>query len=94
VLLDVFVNGVAVLEDAADEGFGKQARLGILGRGRRQFGGLTPLGGTFFIFNGRRLLGAPELSQLEFQVLRRVQIVLKKKLHGAFTRFTSFAHIA
>jgi len=33
-----------------------------------------------------------KLVQGRVQVRRRVQIVLKQKLHGAFTRFTSFSH--
>ena len=30
--------------------------------------------------------------QLQLQLFRRIQVVLKQKLHGAFPRFTSFAH--
>jgi len=36
--------------------------------------------------------GNPELRQLEFEIFRRVQVVLKQKLHCAFARFASFAH--
>ncbi len=30
--------------------------------------------------------------QLQLQIFRRIQVVLKQKLHGAFARFASFAH--
>jgi hypothetical protein len=35
---------------------------------------------------------SPKFIQRPLQILRRIQIVLKQELHGAFARFASFAH--
>ena len=90
--LDALVNCVAVLEDAADERVGEQARLGLLGGRRRQFDRLAPGRRAFFLGDGRGALRVPEFIQRPVQILRRIQIVLKQKLHGAFARFAAFAH--
>jgi hypothetical protein len=60
VFLDVLVNRVAVLQHAADQRVGEQARLGLLGGGRRQFDRLAPGGRAFFPGDGRRALRVPE----------------------------------
>ncbi len=81
-----------MLQRAADERFGEQPHLGLFGRGRRQFGDFAPFGGAFFVLDGGGALGIPERRQFQFQIVRRVQVMLKQKLHGAFARFSSFAH--
>ena len=92
VALDFFVNRVAMFEHAADERVGEQPRLGLLGGRRRQFEWLAPVRRAFFLVNGGGALRIPEFLQRPLQILRRIQVVLKQKLHGAFARFTSFAH--
>jgi len=47
---------------------------------------------ALFVLDRGGTLGIPELRQLEFEIFRRVQVVLKQKLHCAFARFASFAH--
>ena len=94
VLPDARVNFLAVPDDAANERVGKQPRLGLPGGRRRQFVGLAPRCRTFFLGDGRRALRVPEFIERPVQILRRIQIVLKQKLHGAFARFAAFAHIS
>ena len=92
-LLDVPVNRVAVLQHALDERLGKEPRLGLLDRRRRQFDLLAPFGRAgFLVLDGGGALGIPERRQLQLQVGRRIQIMLKQKLHRALARFASFAH--
>jgi hypothetical protein len=88
----VLVNRVAMLEHAADERLGEQPRLGLLGGGRRQLDLLSPMRRAFFLGDGGGALRIPEFIQRPLQILRRIQVVLKQKLHGAFARFASFAH--
>ena len=47
------------------------------------------------LFLGYRagLLGAPEMLQRLLQVLWRIQVVLKEKLHGPLASFTALSHI-
>ena len=92
VLLDVVVNRVAMFERAADERFGEEARLGLVGGGRRQLDGLSPMSRAFVIGDGGGALGVPEFIERPLQILRRTQIMLKQKLDGAFARFAAFAH--
>src|SRR5665213_2194904 len=47
---------------------------------------------ALFVLNRGGTLRIPELRQLEFEIFRRVQVVLKQKLHRAFACFASFAH--
>ena len=52
----------------------------------------APVRRAFFVLDGGGALGIPELRQLQLEIVRRVQVVLKQKLHRAFARFASFAH--
>ena len=90
--LDAFVNDITVLQHAADERFGEQPDLRLVHGRRRQLGFLIPLGEAFFVLDGRRPLGTPELGQLQLEVLGRVQVMLKQELYCAFPRFASFSH--
>jgi hypothetical protein len=92
--LHLFVNRVAVIECAADEGLGEEARFRLGGGGGREFADLPPGGRAFVLGDGGGALGLPEFIQRPAQILRRTQVVLKQELHRAFARFTSFAHSA
>ena len=93
VAFDFFVNRIAMLDHALDERVGEEPRLGLRDGRRWQFGLFAPLGHAgFFILDGGGALGIPENLQLRRQVGQRVQVMLKQKLHGAFARFSSFAH--
>jgi hypothetical protein len=48
---------------------------------------------AFFLGDGGCALRVPKFIQRPFQILRRIQIVLKKELHRVLARFASFAHI-
>jgi hypothetical protein len=92
VAFDFFVNRVAMLQHAANQRLGEQARLGFFDGRRRQFKFFAPMRRALFVLDRGGALGIPELRQLEFEIFRRVQVVLKQKLHRAFARFASFAH--
>ena len=89
VLFDVLVNRVAVLQGAPNQRVGEQARLGLLGGGRRQLDRLAPGGRTFIPGDGGCALRVPKfierpdpgfpagLNRAETKIARHV-----RALHG------------
>jgi hypothetical protein len=53
---------------------------------------LAPGRACFFPRNRRGALGGPEMLQRLLQVLWRIEVVLKKKLHGPLASFTALSH--
>ena len=75
-------------------GSAKQAHRRFARSGRRQFDGLPPVGRAFVSGDGGGALRIPKFVQRSLEVVGRVQIVLKQKLHGAFARLAAFSHSA
>ena len=92
VLLDLGVNGVAVLEGATDERLGEEAHGGLVRGGGRQLGFFAPIGRAFVLGERGGALGVPEFIERRLDVFGRVQVVLEQKLDCAFARFASFTH--
>ena len=76
---------------AADEAVGKLAGGQFRGAGGREVGFQAPGGGGFFLGDGRGALGIPKLVQRLVQVVVWIEVVLKKKLHGAFARLSALS---
>src|SRR5690606_21414168 len=92
VLADLFVDGIAMFEHAADERFGEETDGGLVGGRGWEFDGLAPGRAAFLFRNRGHPLRVPELPQRGFEVVRRIQVVLEQELYSPFPRFSSLAH--
>jgi hypothetical protein len=91
-LLDDAIEFLTILQRPSNQWVGEKPGRGLVRRWRGQFDRLSP-GGSGFIGGQRRgVLRLPKHLQRRLEILRRIQIVLKQKLDGAFARLTSLAH--
>lgn len=77
VLLDQLVGLVPVLQRAANQRIGEEARGCFLGGRGREFDFFAPLGVALFLGERDGALGIPEVRERQFEILRRIQVVLK-----------------
>src|SRR5688572_294198 len=88
---DDFVTFVSMLDGASNQRVREQTRGCIFRTGGRQFNPLAPRG-LVFIRQSSPALSIPKMFQRRIEILRRIQIVLKQELNGAFARLTSLSH--
>jgi len=91
VLADDLVELVAMLQDTTDQTVGEQAGGALVGAGGRQFDPLAPGRAPRFEVVAHPL-GVPELVESRPEILRRIQVVLKEKLHRSFAGLPALAH--
>src|SRR6266700_143861 len=85
-------NFLAIFERSANQRIGDKPDRRFIRRRRRQFDCLPPGSRPFVLSDSGTPLRFPKLIQRRFDVLGRVEFVLKQKLDSAFPRFTSFSH--
>jgi hypothetical protein len=77
---------------AQDQRIGKRANGCFVSGWWREVDLFSPISLALVFGQGGRALRIPKLIERSLEIIRRVQVVLKQKLNGAFTRLTSHTH--